>query len=264
MSNADGRPLRSVVNAGARRLAWLGPVLMLLVVWHVTVVASGSLIFPAPWQVAVGLVTLAGEGLLIKHVVACLFRVTYGYLPATGLAIPVGMLVGWFTMAHGLLNPLVQGLRPISPIAWIPLAILWFGVGDLSPIFLIFLSSFFPMVVGTAAGVMTIDRKYLRAARNFEFTGLRLFRSVVLPAALPQIVTGMRIGLGVAWLVVVAAEMIAVSSGLGYMIIDARNAGNRYDLVVAGMLTIGAIGFVLDGLMRRLERMDEVRWRYET
>lgn len=237
---------------------------MLLMVWHVAVVASRSQIFPTPWQVAIGLVTLAGEGLLIKHVVASLFRVTYGYLLATALAIPVGMLMGWFATAHGLLNPLVQGLRPISPIAWIPLAILWFGVGDLSPIFLIFLSSFFPMVVGTAAGVMTIDRKYLRAARNFEVTGLRLFRSVVLPAALPQIVTGMRIGLGVAWLVVVAAEMIAVSSGLGYMIIDARNAGNRYDLVVAGMVTIGAIGFLLDGLMRRLERMDEVRWRYET
>jgi NitT/TauT family transport system permease protein len=136
-------------------------------------------------------------------------------------------------------------------------------VGDLSPICLIFLSSFFPMVVGTAAGVMTIDRKYLRAARNFEYRGFRLFRSVILPAALPQIVTGMRIGLGVAWLVVVAAEMIAVNSGLGYLIIDSRNAGNRYDLVVAGMLTIGVVGFLLDALMRGLERLDEVRWRYE-
>jgi NitT/TauT family transport system permease protein len=112
--------------------------------------------------------------------------------------------------------------------------------------------------------VMTIDGKYLRAARNFEFSGFRLFRSVVLPAALPQIVTGMRIGLGVAWLVVVAAEMIAVNSGLGYLIIDSRNAGNRYDLVVAGMFVIGVVGFLLDTLMRGLERLDEVRWRYET
>jgi NitT/TauT family transport system permease protein len=196
--------------------------------------------------------------------VASLFRVTCGYLLAAALAIAVGMLMGWFATAHAFLNPLVQGLRPISPIAWIPLAILWFGVGDLSPIFLIFLSSFFPMVVGTAAGVMTIDGKYLRAARNFEITGFRLFRAVVLPAALPQIVTGMRIGLGVAWLVVVAAEMIAVNSGLGYLIIDSRNAGNRYDLVVAGMFTIGVVGFLLDSLMRGLERLDEVRWRYET
>ena len=247
-----------------RWLAALAPVALLFIVWHVAVVASQSLIFPTPWQVFVGLVELARQGLLLKHVVASLFRVTYGYLLAAALAIPVGMLMGWFATAHTLLNPLVQGLRPISPIAWIPLAILWFGVGDLSPIFLIFLSSFFPMVVGTAAGVMTIDKKLLRAATNFEFTGFRLFRSVVLPAALPQIVIGMRIGLGVAWLVVVAAEMIAVNSGLGYLIIDSRNAGNRYDLVVAGMVTIGVLGFLLDGLMRRLERLDEVRWRYET
>ena len=251
-------------RADRRWLVMLGPVALLFAIWHVAVVASQSLIFPTPGQAAAGLVELARQGLLVKHVVASLFRVTYGYLLAVVLAIPVGMLMGWFATAHALLNPLVQGLRPISPIAWIPLAILWFGVGDLSPIFLIFLSSFFPMVVGTAAGVMTIDRKLLRAASNFEFTGYRLFRSVVLPAAMPQIVTGMRIGLGVAWLVVVAAEMIAVNSGLGYLIIDSRNAGNRYDLVVAGMVVIGVIGFLLDILMRRLERLDEVRWRYET
>ena len=251
-------------NADRRWLAALAPVVLLLVIWHAAVVASQSLIFPTPWQVVLGLVNLAAQGLLVKHVVASLFRVTYGYLLAAALAIPIGMLMGRVAIAHAVLNPLVQGLRPISPIAWIPLAILWFGVGDLSPIFLIFLSSFFPMVVGTAAGVMTIDGKFLRAARNFEFSGFRLFRSVVLPAALPQIVIGMRIGLGVAWLVVVAAEMIAVNSGLGYLIIDSRNAGNRYDLVVAGMVTIGVIGFLLDGLMRKLERLDEVRWRYET
>jgi NitT/TauT family transport system permease protein len=250
--------------ASARGVVALVPVLALLVIWHLTVVLSGSLIFPTPAHVAAGLVDLARQGLLLKHVVASLFRVTVGYLLAVALAVPIGMLMGWFAGVHIFLNPLVQGLRPISPIAWIPLAILWFGVGDLSPIFLIFLSSFFPMVVGTAAGVMTIDAKYLRAARNFEFSGLRLFRSVVLPAALPQIVTGMRIGLGVAWLVVVAAEMIAVSSGLGYLIIDSRNAGNRYDLVVAGMLVIGVVGFALDNVMRRLERLDEVRWRYES
>jgi ABC-type nitrate/sulfonate/bicarbonate transport system, permease component len=252
------------VSSASRWALALAPVALLLAVWHAAVVLSGSPIFPTPGQVAAGLVDLARQGLLLKHVVASLFRVTVGYLIAVALAIPVGMLMGWFGGVHTFLNPLVQGLRPISPIAWIPLAILWFGVGDLSPIFLIFLSSFFPMVVGTAAGVLTIDGTYLRAARNFEFSGLHLFRAVVLPAALPQIVTGMRIGLGVAWLVVVAAEMIAVSSGLGYLIIDSRNAGNRYDLVVAGMLVIGAVGFILDGFMRRLERLDEVRWRYET
>ena len=129
-------------RADRRWLVMLGPVALLFGIWHVAVVASQSLIFPTPGQAAAGLVDLARQGLLVKHVVASLFRVTYGYLLAVVLAIPVGMLMGWFATAHALLNPLVQGLRPISPIAWIPLAILWFGVGDLSPIFLIFLSSF--------------------------------------------------------------------------------------------------------------------------
>src|SRR5262245_40572663 len=247
-----------------RSLVAVAVIVFCVALWWLTVRLSDSRIFATPWQVVLGMVQLAQPGLLLKHVVASLLRVTYVYGLAATLAIVLGLLMGRFLGVYVACNALVQLLRPISPIAWIPLAILWFGVGDLSPIFLIFLSSFFPMVIGTVAGVMTIDRKYLRAARNFEFSGLRLFRSVVLPAAFPQIVTGMRIGLGVAWLVVVAAEMIAVNSGLGYLIIDSRNAGNRYDLVVAGMVTIGAIGFLLDSCMRGLEGLDEVRWRYET
>ncbi len=140
------------------------------------------------------------------------------------------------------LNPAIQVLRPISPIAWIPVAILWFGVSDAAPIFLIFLASLFPITVAAMAAVQNIQLVYIRAARNFGIGGLALFQKVVLPAALPQILTGLRLALGVAWLVVVAAEMIAVNSGLGYLIIDARNAGKRYDLVVAGMAMIGLIG----------------------
>jgi len=156
---------------------------------------------------------------------------------------------GWDGLrgAYSTLNPLVQILRPISPIAWIPIAILWFGVGDASPIYLIFISSVFPMIVQTIVGVHTIERRYLRAAENFTVSRRVLFTRVVIPAVLPQILVGMRIGLGVAWLVVVAAEMIALHSGLGYMIIDSRNAGNRYDLVIAGMIIIGLIGLMLDG-----------------
>jgi NitT/TauT family transport system permease protein len=208
------------------------------------------------------MVQLAQQGLLLKHVVASLVRVTYGYLLAAMLAIGLGLLMGRYQGVYVACNALVQLLRPISPIAWIPLAILWFGVGDVSPIFLIFLSSFFPMVVGTVAGVLTIDRQYIWAAENFGISGFTLLRFVIFPGALPQIITGMRIGLGVAWLVVVAAEMIAINSGLGYLIIDARNAGNRYDLVVAGMVIIGVIGLLLDALMRGLERLNEVQWRY--
>ena len=118
------------------------------------------------------------------------------------------------------------------------------------------------MVVQTTVGVHTIERRYLRAAENFAVSRAALFRQVVFPAVLPQILVGMRIGLGVAWLVVVAAEMIALRSGLGYLIIDSRNAGNRYDLVIAGMIIIGLIGLLLDGAMRRLESLESVRWRF--
>jgi NitT/TauT family transport system permease protein len=120
----------------------------------------------------------------------------------------------------------------------------------------------FPLIVQTVDGVHTIEQRYLRAAENFGVSRWTLFSQVVIPAALPQIVTGMRIGIGVAWLVVVAAEMIALRSGLGYLIIDSRNAGNRYDLVIAGMIIIGLIGLLLDGAMRLLQGVKLVRWRY--
>jgi len=235
---------------------------LLIAVWWVVVVQTGSVIFPTPAQVATAIVELARDGTLWDHIGASLFRVATGFLLAVVVAVPLGLMMGWFSTAYATLNPIFQILRPISPIAWIPLAILWFGVGDGSPIFLIFLAAVFPMIVQTASGVHTIERQYLRAARNFGVSRSKLLLHVVLPAVLPQIIVGMRVSLGVAWLVVVAAEMIALRSGLGYLIIDSRNAGNRYDLVVAAMIVIGVIGLLLDGMMRKLEQLRSVRWRY--
>jgi NitT/TauT family transport system permease protein len=240
----------------------LAVAVLLTVVWWAVVAGTRSVIFPTPLQVVTGTFELVQDGTLWNHIGSSLFRVASGFLLAVMVAVPLGLWMGWVNGAFRTLNPMVQILRPISPIAWIPLAILWFGVGDVSPIFLIFLSSVFPLVVQTIAGVHTIDRQYLQAAENFGVSRAKLFLKVVIPAALPQIIVGMRIALGVAWLVVVAAEMIALRSGLGYLIIDSRNAGNRYDLVVAGMVIIGLTGLLLDGLMRRLERLKTVRWRY--
>jgi NitT/TauT family transport system permease protein len=240
----------------------VGVAAVLLLAWHAVVIFSGTDLFPGPLAVVAGIVELFEKGLLVRYVVASLFRVTLGFALALAVGIPLGLLLGWFERAYVALNPLIQALRPISPIAWIPIAILWFGVTDAAPIYLIFLASVFPITVSAIAAVHNLQPVYLRAARNFELSGGELFRRVVLPAALPQILTGVRIALGVAWLVVVAAEMIAVTSGLGFLIIDARNAGKRYDLVVAGMVLIGAIGLVLDLLVRRLERFDEVSWGY--
>ena len=234
----------------------------LVAVWWIAVAATRSMIFPSPLQVVTGATELIKDGTLWLHIGASLMRVGAGFLLAVIVALPLGLWMGWVNAAYVTLNPLFQILRPISPIAWIPIAILWFGVGNASPIFLIFIASVFPMIVQTVVGVHTIEKRYLRAAENFDVSRYALFTQVVIPAVLPQIIVGMRIGLGVAWLVVVAAEMIALRSGLGYMIMDSRNAGNRYDLVVAGMIIIGLIGLMLDGVMRMLEGLKFVRWRY--
>ncbi|MBK8100476.1 MAG: ABC transporter permease [Planctomycetes bacterium] len=240
----------------------LAVAVLFTLVWDLAVRCSGSDLFPKPVDVLAGLVELASKGLLLKYIVASLFRVSVGFTLAVLVGVPLGLVCGWFPPLFLALNPLIQVLRPISPIAWIPVAILWFGVDDRAPIFLIFLASVFPITVSSMAAVQNIQPVYIRAARNFGLSRLELFRRVILPATLPQILTAVRIALGIAWLVVVAAEMIAVNSGLGFLIIDARNAGKRYDLVVAGMLMIGLIGLGLDQLVRRLERFDEVRWGY--
>jgi NitT/TauT family transport system permease protein len=251
-------------EAGALRRA--GPALAVMAAlvagWWAAVVATESVIFPTPWQVVTGAVELVRDGTLWEHIGASLLRVGSGFGLALAVGVPLGLWMGRVRGAFATLNPLFQILRPISPIAWIPIAILWFGVGDASPIYLIFVSSVFPMIVQTTAGVHTIEKRYLWAAENFGVSRRTLLERVVFPAVLPQIIVGMRVGLGVAWLVVVAAEMIALRSGLGYLIIDSRNAGNRYDLVIAGMILIGVIGLLLDVGMRALESLRSVQWRY--
>jgi NitT/TauT family transport system permease protein len=245
-----------------RRLLPFTGIALFLLAWHVAVATSPGTLVPSPVATLLGIVELARKGLLAKYVVASLFRVTWGYLAALIIAVPFGVWLGLWARGEKAVNPVLQLLRPISPLAWIPIAILWFGVGDLAALFLIFLASLLPLTLTTINAVHNIEGVHLAAGRNFGLTNRELVRSVILPAILPQLIVGMRITLGIAWLVVVAAEMIAVNSGLGFLIIDARNAGNRYDLVVAGMMLIGVIGVVLDAMMRRLERLPGVRWGY--
>jgi NitT/TauT family transport system permease protein len=235
---------------------------LLMTFWWAAVIESESVVFPTPGQVLAGTLELARDGSLWAHIASSLLRVGSGFGLALAVGLPLGLWMGRVELVYLTLNPIVQMLRPISPIAWIPIAILWFGVGDASPIFLIFIATVFPVTVQTADAVHTIEPRYLRAAENFGASRGRVLASVIVPAILPQVIVGLRISLGVAWLVVVAAEMIALRSGLGYLIMDSRNAGNRYDLVVAAMIMIGLIGLGLDGLLRLLERMKRVRWRY--
>jgi NitT/TauT family transport system permease protein len=234
-------------------------VAVLVVAWQLSATATAPSILPGPLPVVRAIGELAANGLLLRYVVASLFRVTWGYSMALVTAVPVGIVLGLSTRAERAFNPIIQLFRPISPLAWIPIAILWFGVGDLSAIFLIFLASFLPLAVASMHAVHNLEETHLRAGRNFGLGTIALVRRVVIPAAMPQLLVAMRITLGIAWLVVVAAEMIAVNSGLGFLIVDARNAGNRYDLVIAGMVMIGVIGLLLDHGMRRLERVEMLR-----
>jgi NitT/TauT family transport system permease protein len=223
---------------------------------------SGTTVFPTPLAVGRGIEELVERGLLWRYIGDSLFRVGVGYGTAVACAIPLGLLFGWYPAAAATVNPVIQMLRPISPLAWIPLAIVWFGASDVAAIFLIFLASLFPVLVSTMNGVRNVPPMYRQAGQNFGLSTAALLRRVIFPASLPQMVVGLRIALGIAWLVLVAAEMIAVTSGLGYLIIDSRNAGQRYDLVVAGMLIIGFIGLGLDIGMRRLEKLKSVRWGF--
>src|SRR6186713_1368117 len=170
----------------------LGVIVALLVAWWGAIVVTQSLIFPTPWGVVTGAIELLVNGTLWRHIGASLLRVGTGFALAVCVAVPLGLWMGWVRGAYNTLNPLFQMLRPISPIAWIPIAILWFGVGDASPIFLIFIASVFPMIVQTTVGVHTIEKRFLRAAENFGVSRTKLFLKVVFPATLPQIIVGMR------------------------------------------------------------------------
>ena len=237
----------------------LRPVLfiaVLLAAWQIAISRSAVHLLPGPWGVVGGIADLLRHGVLFKYVVASLFRVTWGFVLAVVVAIPLGLTIGWYRRAEMAFNPLIQILRPISPLAWIPIAILWFGVGDLAAIFLIFLGCFLPACCSRrSTRSQSVPAVYINAGRNFGLSPSALIYRVLYPAVMPQLIVGLRITLGIAWLVVVAAEMIAVNSGLGFLIVDARNAGNRYDLVVAGMVMIGVIGLLLDIGMRSLENM---------
>lgn len=247
---------------------------LLLAVWHLLAQASWYEIampgqpvrtvesFPTPEQVLPAFAELASDGRIFRYIIASLFRVATGFGLAALIGIPLGLYTGWSTRGGYAIDPYIAGLRPISPIAWIPISVLAFGIKDEAAIFIIFMGAFFPIVTGAATAVRSMPIAYVRAAHNFGLRKWELLQHVVFPAALPQIITSLRIALGIGWLVVVAAEMTAIQSGLGFLVVDARNMGMRYDLVVAAMLVIGIIGVGLDWLVRRLERLDSVRWGF--
>jgi NitT/TauT family transport system permease protein len=205
-----------------------------------------------------GKLAWAFSGELIVDSLGSLYRVVVGFAVGAVLALPLGLAMGASRIVYAWMNPLVQLLRPIPPIAYIPLSILWFGLGNPPAIFLIALGAFFPVLMNTIAGVRQVDGIYLRAARNLGAGGTTMFLRVILPAAVPYILTGMRIGVGTAFIVVIVSEMIAVNNGLGFRILEAREYFWS-DKIIAGMITIGILGLGIDLAMNKLNNY-LLRW----
>ncbi len=235
---------------------------IICLLWEVLISAYhiSDSVFPGPLIVFDSFWQLLTDGGLLKHIVASLYRVTVGFYMAAVLGIPLGIALGRIIVARNLLNPVIQFLKPISPLAWIPLAMLWFGIGDKPAIFLIFLSCFFPMVVATSIAVGSINNVYFQVAANFNFSRTDVLLKVIVPAIIPDLVTALRLTVSIAWLVVVAAEMIAVQSGLGFLILDSRNALRMDDVIVA-MIVIGLIGLVLDHIVKQLANGEASTWK---
>lgn len=211
------------------------------------------ILLPPPTKVAAAFAVLIANGDLFHHVAVSVVRVMEGFGVAALCGLGLGLCIGLWRGIDRATDLLLQLLKPIPPIAWIPLAILWFGIGEVAKVSIIFLGAFFPVLVNTVDGIRQTDHRFVELARILEVRRSRFILQVVLPGALPAIMTGLRVGLMVAWMCVVASELIAASSGIGYLIMDARQL-SQTDVVLVGMITIGVLGKVLDVALKWLER----------
>lgn len=221
--------------------------ILLLVFWQFAILIGGhqAALFPPPLKVGEALLAIISDGSLFVHIQISLFRFFSGYLAAVIVAIILGLLLGRSTIVWKVVDPIVQVLRPVSPIAWSPFIVLWFGIGNMPAIVIIFIAAFFPVLLSTVSAVKKVDKTYLRIASNFEMSPLETLRKIILPASFPMIANGLHMALGSAWIFLVAGEMVGAQSGLGFLIIDARNSLSL-DLVMACIVVIGVLGLALD------------------
>lgn len=216
-------------------------------------------LLPAPTAVVVAGVDLLRSGEIVLHVLQSLKRVLAAFAVAAVVGVSLGVAMGWWRMVGQLVDPVLEFLRPIPPMAWIPLGILWFGIGDTQNIFIIFLGAVFPIVLNTIAGVRGVDRTLVWGALTLGGTRRQILWEIIIPGALPLILTGLRIGLGVGWMALVAAELVAASSGLGFLIEDSRSLLFT-ERVLLGMILIGLLGLLLDQVMRATQRASTPWW----
>jgi NitT/TauT family transport system permease protein len=233
---------------------------IIIIVWAFLTTYTGiipSYLIPSPDDVFTAFKELLINGTLISATIDTLTRVLLGFTVAAAVAIPLGIIIGWSKTVENYLSFTIGILRPIPPIAWIPFAILWFGLGLGSAIFVIFVGSIFPILINTADGVKRIDKVYVESAYTLGANQPQTLEKVVVPAALPNIITGLKIGMGIALMCTVAAEMIGSNNGLGYLILTATSMLDSASAIV-GMLTIGLIGLGFEYIFSRMER--KINW----
>lgn len=216
-------------------------------------------LFPSPLKAFKAFLELAGDGSLFRHIGTSMYRFAAGYISSIVAAVLLGLILGWLSKVFQFVNPVVQLLRPISPTAWMPFIVLWFGIGDIPAIMIIFIAGFYPVLLSTVAAVGNIDPIYFKVSRSFGIRQPALMWKVIFPAAFPQIANGIHLALGTAWIFLVAGEMVGAQSGLGYLIIDARN-NIRTDILLATIVVIGLIGLLLDTLLKVIEKQILKAW----
>ncbi len=252
---------RELMNLGKKILNFSIGILILLLVWQIIIIIGDypEALLPSPVNVAHTIIEMIVDGTLLVHLQVSLGRFAAGYLLAIIPAVILGMLLGRMPRIWQIVDPIIQVLRPVSPIAWSPFIVLWFGIGNMPAIVIIFIAAFFPVLLTTVAGVKKVDKNYLKIAENMEMNRLELMVKIIFPAAFPSIVSGLHLALGSAWIFLVAGEMVGAQSGLGFLIVDARNTLNLSG-VLAGIIFIGLLGFILDRLISLFERWVGSHW----
>ncbi|GAK05057.1 alkanesulfonates transport system permease protein [Geomicrobium sp. JCM 19037] len=236
---------------------------LVVIVWQLVIWIGDyeEALLPSPLRVGEGIVSMTLDGTLFEHMVVSLYRFFTGYGLAVVVAIVLGLILGRSPRLWGVADPIVQVLRPVAPVAWTPFIVLWFGIGSMPAIVIIFIAAFFPVLLSTVSAVKKVDATYLKLAENLEVRQPALMYKVILPAAFPGIANGLHLAVGTAWIFLVAGEMVGAQSGLGYLIIDARNALDL-DLVLAGIVFIGVLGLAIDKLIGLFETWVGKQWGF--
>lgn len=248
------KKILSVKNAVISIAALIG-------IWQLAYTFSSysDALFPSPYQSLLALVEMTKNGTLFENVKTSIYRFISGYVTSVIAAVVLGLVLGRLPAVFKYINPAVQLLRPISPTAWMPFIVLLFGIGDIPAIIIIFIAAFFPVLLSTVSAVGNIEPIYFKVAKSFGIRQPHLTWKVILPAAFPQIASGIHLAIGTSWIFLVAGEMVGAQSGLGYQIIDARN-NIRADILLATIIVIGVIGIILDGLLKFIESRIMKAW----